>query len=213
VAQVCNHPYLFSGVEPEPFVEGEHLVEASAKLATLDKLLRRLRARGARVLLYSQSTMMLDVLQDYLHLRRWTYERLDGSARAEERWAAAAAFQGAGPSSTEPRGEPRNCPRGEPPFVFLLSTRAGGVGLNLTGANTVIFYDADWNPQLDRQVPRCGRDAQPFPIGRRHGPSTQAVDRAHRLGQTRPVLVVRLFCAGTVEEVTRGRAVHAATHS
>lgn len=69
-------------------------MRASAKLALLDRLLHRLRRRGDRVLLFSQSTMMLDVLQDYLHMRRWAYERLDGSARAEERWAAVASFQG-----------------------------------------------------------------------------------------------------------------------
>ena len=84
-----NHPYLFAGAEPEPFVEGEHLVDASAKLKVADRLLKRLRARGSRVLLFSQSTQTLDVLQDYLHLRGWDYERLDGSVRSEERWAAA----------------------------------------------------------------------------------------------------------------------------
>ncbi|KOO23699.1 snf2 super family [Chrysochromulina tobinii] len=182
----CNHPYLFEGVEPEPFVEGEHLVHAAAKLRMLDRLLVRLWTRGARVLLFSQSTMMLDVLQDYLHLRRWAYERLDGSARAEERWAAVAAFSGpvsggAGGGSRAGGGGPG---RETEPFVFLLSTRAGGLGLNLVAANTVIFYDHDWNPQAD----------------------AQATDRVHRLGQTRPVLVVRLVCAGTVEEVILRRA-------
>ena len=176
----CNHPYLFDGVEPEPFVEGEHLVAASAKLALLDRLLVRMRARGDRVLLFCQSTMMLDVLQDYLHLRRWPYERLDGSARAEERWAAVSSFQrrGGGAGGGGAGAAPHE------PFVFLLSTRAGGLGLNLTAANVVIFYDHDWNPQAD----------------------SQATDRVHRLGQTRPVLVLRLVCAGTVEEVILRRA-------
>ena len=183
----CNHPYLFEGVEPEPFEEGEHLVHAAAKLRLLDRLLVRLWARGARVLLFSQSTMMLDVLQDYLHLRRWAYERLDGSARAEERWTAVAAFSG--PVNGGAGGGSRAGGGGGPgretePFIFLLSTRAGGLGLNLVAANTVIFYDHDWNPQAD----------------------AQATDRVHRLGQTRPVLVVRLVCAGTVEEVILRRA-------
>ena len=169
----CNHPYLFDGAEPEPFVEGEHLVQASAKLALLDRLLQRLRSRGDRVLLFCTSTTMLDVLQDYLSLRRWAYERLDGSARAEERWQSVASFQGKDASGS-----------GALPFVFLLSTRAGGLGLNLTAANTVIFYDEDFNPQVDRQ----------------------AVDRAHRIGQTRRVLVLRLLCRGTVEEVVHRRA-------
>ncbi|KAL1506998.1 hypothetical protein AB1Y20_007861 [Prymnesium parvum] len=166
----CNHPYLFAGAEPEPFEEGEHLVRNSAKLELLDKLLCKLRARGDRVLLFCQSTQMLDVLQDYMHLRRFSYERLDGSARAEERWASVASFQSSG--------------GGDGPFVFLLSTRAGGLGLNLTAANTVIFYDNDWNPQVD----------------------AQATDRVHRLGQTSRVLVVRLICEGTVEEVIFRRA-------
>ena len=174
----CNHPYLFDGAEPEPFVEGEHLVTASAKLRLLDRLLTSLRVRGDRVLLFSQSTRMLDVLQDYLHLRRWEYERLDGSARAEERWAAVSSFQGGGGGGGGGGGNA--------PFVFLLSTRAGGLGLNLTAANTVIFYDSDWNPQAD----------------------AQATDRVHRLGQQRPVLVITLGCRGTVEELILRRSQH-----
>ena len=149
-----------------------------------------MRARGDRVLLFSQSTMMLDVLQDYMHLRRWTYERLDGSARAEERWAAVSAFSGnrpgggSGGGGSGGGGSGGGGSHGVDPFVFLLSTRAGGLGLNLTAANTVIFYDHDWNPQAD----------------------LQATDRVHRLGQTRPVLVVRLVCEGSVEEVILRRA-------
>ena len=153
-------------------------MRASAKLALLDRLLHRLRRRGDRVLLFSQSTMMLDVLQDYLHMRRWAYERLDGSARAEERWAAVASFQGGKGGKGGSGGAV------DEPFVFLLSTRAGGLGLNLTAANTVIFYDSDWNPQVD----------------------AQATDRVHRLGQLRPVLVLTLVCRGTVEELILRRA-------
>ena len=140
----CNHPYLFDGAEPEPFIEGEHLVEASAKLLLLDRLLKRMKARGDRVLLFCQSTTMLDVLQDYLHLRRWVYERLDGSARAEERWAAVASFQRPnGGSSSSSSSHNTN-----EPFVFLLSTRADGLGIILQKADTVILYDSDWNPQV-----------------------------------------------------------------
>ena len=146
---------------------GEHLVAASAKLALLDRLLRRLRARGDKVLLFCQSTRMLDVLQDYLALRRWAYERLDGSARAEERWQAVSTFQRGVNAGTNAADQNRS----DGPFVFLLSTRAGGLGLTLTAANTVIFYDSDWNPQAD----------------------LQAADRAHRIGQTRRVAVVAIL--------------------
>jgi superfamily II DNA or RNA helicase len=180
----CNHPYLFDGAEPEPFEEGEHLVTASAKLALLDRFLVRMHRRGDRVLLFCQSTAMLDVLQDYLHLRRWPYERLDGSARAEERWAAVSSFQGRGGGEGAGGRDEGAASAHSEPFVFLLSTRAGGLGLNLTAANVVVFFDHDWNPQAD----------------------IQATDRVHRLGQTRPVLVLRLACAGTVEEVILRRA-------
>lgn len=162
-----NHPYLFDGVEPQPFTLGEHLVEASGKLRVLDRLLHVLRRDGHRVLLFSQMTRMLDVLQDYLGFRGYAYERLDGSVRGEERFAAVAAFH-----------------RDEQAFVFLLSTRAGGQGLNLVGADTVIIYDADWNPQND----------------------LQAIARAHRLGQRRPVKVIRLTARHTVEEVIDRRS-------
>lgn len=140
-----NHPYLFDGVEPEPFEIGDHLIEASGKLHLLDKLLAFLRPRGHRVLLFSQMTQMLDILQDYMDYRGYSYERVDGSVRGEERHLAIKNF-----------GE-------QPIFVFLLSTRAGGVGMNLTAADTVIFVDSDFNPQND----------------------LQAAARAHRIGQNK----------------------------
>ncbi|XP_027019191.1 chromodomain-helicase-DNA-binding protein 1-like isoform X1 [Tachysurus fulvidraco] len=156
---VC-HPYLFNGVESEPFEIGEHLVEASAKLSLLDAMLSQLHEEGHKVLLFSQMIRMLDILQDYLTYRGYTYERLDGSARAEERSLAIKNF------------------RDEDTFIFLVSTRAGGVSLNLMEADTVIFYDSDYNPQND----------------------LQAESRAHRIGQRRPVKVFRLLGMGTVEE-------------
>uniref|UniRef100_UPI00358FD4A1 chromodomain-helicase-DNA-binding protein 1-like n=1 Tax=Myxine glutinosa TaxID=7769 RepID=UPI00358FD4A1 len=164
---VC-HPYLFDGIEPEPFEEGEHLVTASGKLVILDRLLAHLQACGHRVLLFSQMTRMLDILQDYLEFRGYSYERLDGSMRSEERHLAIKSFS-----------------RDACTFVFLLSTRAGGVGLTLTGADTVIFSDSDFNPQND----------------------LQAAARAHRLGQERPVKVIRLVSQKTVEEAMLKRAV------
>ncbi|GFR78435.1 chromodomain-helicase-DNA-binding protein 1-like [Elysia marginata] len=162
-----NHPYLFDGVEPEPFAAGEHLVEASHKLVLIDKLLASLHSNGHKVLLFSQMARMLDVLQDYLAYRGYSYERLDGSVRGEERFLAVQNFN----SNDET-------------FAFLLSTRAGGQGLNLTAADTVIFVDSDFNPQND----------------------LQAAARAHRIGQERPVKIIRLIGRNTVEEIILRRA-------
>uniref|UniRef100_A0A8C3C7A4 Chromodomain-helicase-DNA-binding protein 1-like n=1 Tax=Cairina moschata TaxID=8855 RepID=A0A8C3C7A4_CAIMO len=160
------HPYLFNGVEPEPFEIGDHIVEASGKLCLLDKLLSFLYAGGHRVLLFSQMTQLLDILQDYMDYRGYSYERLDGSVRGEERHLAIKNF-----------GQ-------QPIFVFLLSTRAGGVGMNLTAADTVIFADSDFNPQND----------------------LQAIARAHRIGQHKPVKIIRLIGRDTIEEIIYRRA-------
>ncbi|MEQ2225101.1 Chromodomain-helicase-DNA-binding protein 1-like [Ilyodon furcidens] len=162
-----DHPYLFDGVEPEPFQIGEHLVEASGKLCLLDNILAFLHKGGHRVLLFSQMKRMLDILQDYMEYRGYSYERLDGSVRGEERNLAVKNF-----SSKDT-------------FVFLLSTKAGGVGLNLTAADTAIFVDTDFNPQND----------------------LQAAARCHRIGQNRPVKVIRLLARDTVEEIMYSRAV------
>uniref|UniRef100_A0A158Q9L0 Helicase ATP-binding domain-containing protein n=1 Tax=Enterobius vermicularis TaxID=51028 RepID=A0A158Q9L0_ENTVE len=170
------HPYLFQGVEPEPFEEGEHLVKASEKLVLLDRILEFLNANGHRVLIFSQMTRLLDIVQDFLTYRGLSYERLDGSVRAQERYAALRRFQ----------------EREAKTFCFLLSTKAGGIGLNLTGADTVIFLDSDFNPQND----------------------LQAAARCHRIGQKKqvfsyflqPVKVIRLVGKNTVEEVIQYRA-------
>ncbi|KAG9588867.1 SNF2 family DNA-dependent ATPase domain-containing protein, partial [Aureobasidium melanogenum] len=143
-------------------------VTDSGKLAQLDKLLRELKEGGHRVLLYFQMTRMIDLMEEYLTYRNYRYCRLDGSTKLEDRRDTVAAFQ----STPEI-------------FVFLLSTRAGGLGINLTSADTVIFYDSDWNPTID----------------------SQAMDRAHRLGQTRQVTVYRLITRGTIEERIRKRAL------
>nr|XP_006819816.1 PREDICTED: chromodomain-helicase-DNA-binding protein 1-like [Saccoglossus kowalevskii] len=162
-----NHPYLFDGVEPEPFELGEHLIEASAKLHLLDQLLSFLNSRAHKVLLFSQMTRMLDIIQDYLGYRGYSYERLDGSVRGEERFLAV-----------------RNFNEQDDTFIFLLSTKAGGQGLNLASADTVIFVDSDFNPQND----------------------LQAAARAHRIGQTKPVKIIRLVGRDTVEEIILKRA-------
>ncbi|XP_062858435.1 chromatin-remodeling ATPase INO80 [Trichomycterus rosablanca] len=145
----------------------ESLITESGKLHTLDLLLTRLKTQGHRVLIYSQMTRMIDLLEEYMVYRKHTYMRLDGSSKISERRDMVADFQ----SRTDI-------------FVFLLSTRAGGLGINLTAADTVIFYDSDWNPTVDQQ----------------------AMDRAHRLGQTKQVTVYRLICKGSIEERILQRA-------
>ena len=143
-------------------------VTDSGKLAKLDRLLRDLKNGGHRVLLYFQMTRMIDLMEEYLTYRGYKYLRLDGSTKLEDRRDTVHDFQ------TRPDI-----------FVFLLSTRAGGLGINLTAADTVIFYDSDWNPTID----------------------SQAMDRAHRLGQTRQVTVYRMITRGTIEERIRKRAL------
>ncbi|KAL9607433.1 MAG: hypothetical protein Q9167_007656 [Letrouitia subvulpina] len=143
-------------------------VTDSGKLAKLDQLLRNLKDGGHRVLLYFQMTRMIDLMEEYLTYRNYKYLRLDGSTKLEDRRDTVHDFQ------TRPDI-----------FVFLLSTRAGGLGINLTAADTVIFYDSDWNPTID----------------------SQAMDRAHRLGQTKQVTVYRMITRSTIEERIRKRAL------
>ncbi|EDV98617.1 chromatin-remodeling ATPase INO80 [Drosophila grimshawi] len=145
----------------------ETLITDAGKLSVLDGLLTRLKAEGHRVLIYSQMTKMIDLLEEYMWHRKHRYMRLDGSSKISARRDMVADFQ--------TRADI---------FVFLLSTRAGGLGINLTAADTVIFYDSDWNPTVDQQ----------------------AMDRAHRLGQTKQVTVYRLICKGTIEERILQRA-------
>ncbi|XP_028772802.1 chromatin-remodeling ATPase INO80-like [Neltuma alba] len=137
------------------------LITDSGKLQTLDILLKRLRAENHRVLLFAQMTRMLNILEDYMNYRKYRYFRLDGSTSIQDR-----------------RDMVRDFQQRNDVFVFLLSTRAGGLGINLTAADTVIFYENDWNPTMDQQ----------------------AMDRAHRIGQTKDVTVYRLICKETVEE-------------
>ncbi|KAM0745674.1 hypothetical protein T439DRAFT_176471 [Meredithblackwellia eburnea MCA 4105] len=137
------------------------LILDSGKLAKLDNLLHELKAGGHRVLIYFQMTKMIDLMEEYLAFRQYKYLRLDGSSTISERRDMVMDWQ------TKPEL-----------FIFLLSTRAGGLGINLTAADTVIFYDSDWNPSND----------------------AQAMDRAHRLGQTKQVTVYRLITKDTVDE-------------
>uniref|UniRef100_A0A0E0MWD1 Chromatin-remodeling complex ATPase n=1 Tax=Oryza rufipogon TaxID=4529 RepID=A0A0E0MWD1_ORYRU len=165
----CNHPYLFQGAEPgPPYTTGEHLVENAGKMVLLDKLLPKLKDRDSRVLIFSQMTRLLDILEDYLMYRGYQYCRIDGNTGGEDRDASIEAF---------------NKP-GSEKFVFLLSTRAGGLGINLATADVVVLYDSDWNPQAD----------------------LQAQDRAHRIGQKKEVQVFRFCTEYTIEEKVIERA-------
>ncbi|GAY42578.1 hypothetical protein CUMW_067990 [Citrus unshiu] len=162
----CNHPYLFVG--EYNMWRKEEIIRASGKFELLDRLLPKLRKSGHRVLLFSQMTRLMDILEIYLKLNDFKFLRLDGSTKTEERGTLLKQF---------------NAPD-SPYFMFLLSTRAGGLGLNLQTADTVIIFDSDWNPQMDQQ----------------------AEDRAHRIGQKKEVRVFVLVSVGSIEEVILERA-------
>jgi SNF2 family DNA or RNA helicase len=146
----CNHLFLLTGIEEEframqrieglKLSEGDILVKASGKLVLLDKLLPRLKENGHRILIFSQFKIMLDVLEDYFNARTVKFERIDGSITGKKRQQAIDRFQAP-------------CVEGkEQPFIMLLTTKAGGVGINLTAADTCIIFDSDFNPQNDLQV-------------------------------------------------------------
>eukprot|EP00123_Amoebidium_parasiticum_P014609 comp22573_c4_seq2/m.34455 comp22573_c4_seq2/g.34455 ORF comp22573_c4_seq2/g.34455 comp22573_c4_seq2/m.34455 type:complete len:1193 (-) comp22573_c4_seq2:174-3752(-) len=170
----CLHPYLINGCEEMTLAQAgdrhamEVMVTASGKMVLLDKLLPKLKAGGHRVLIFSQMTKCLDLLEDYVNWKGYGYERIDGSITGDLRQQAIDRFSK--PDSDK--------------FVFLLSTKAGGLGINLVAADTVIIYDSDWNPQVD----------------------LQAMDRCHRIGQTKPVNVYRLITRHSVENQLLHRA-------
>lgn len=166
----CNHPFLFEGARNE-YNSGDRLtdiIHASSKLMLLDKLLVRLKETGHRVLIFSQMVRVLDILAEYLSLKGFTFQRLDGSTSGRQRQQAVDHFNAEGSKD----------------FAFLLSTKAGGLGINLATADTVIIFDSDWNPQND----------------------LQAEARAHRIGQKKVVNIYRLVSKDTVEEKILERA-------
>uniref|UniRef100_A0A8D0DAW0 DNA helicase n=1 Tax=Sander lucioperca TaxID=283035 RepID=A0A8D0DAW0_SANLU len=169
----CNHPYLFpvaaveAPVLPNGSYDGNLLVKSSGKLTLLQKMLKKLKDEGHRVLIFSQMTKMLDLLEDFLEFEGYKYERIDGGITGGLRQEAIDRF---------------NAP-GAQQFCFLLSTRAGGLGINLASADTVIIYDSDWNPHNDIQV-------RIF----------QRLSHAHRIGQNRKVMIYRFVTRGSVEE-------------
>ena len=162
--KACMHPYLLEyplDVETQDYRIDEEVITSSGKTLILDQMLPVLKKRGHKILLFSQMTKLLDILEDFCYLRKYKYSRIDGSTSFEDRQEQIDDF------NSDPDI-----------FIFLLSTRAGGLGLNLTAADTVIIYDSDWNPQQD----------------------LQAQDRCHRIGQTKPVVVYRLITANTVDQ-------------
>ncbi|VUZ48861.1 unnamed protein product [Hymenolepis diminuta] len=164
----CNHPYLFSAASedaprlPNGAFESSALRKACGKLELLSAMLKKLKAGGHRVLIFSQMTKMLDLLEDFMEGEGYKYERIDGNVTGQLRQDAIDRFNASDSTS----------------FVFLLSTRAGGLGINLATADTVIIYDSDWNPHND----------------------IQAFSRAHRIGQANKVMIYRFVTRATVEE-------------
>uniref|UniRef100_A0A672TAQ3 Chromodomain helicase DNA binding protein 3 n=1 Tax=Sinocyclocheilus grahami TaxID=75366 RepID=A0A672TAQ3_SINGR len=164
----CNHPYLFPVASaeapktPSGAYEGAGLTKASGKLMLLQKMLRKLKEQGHRVLVFSQMTKTLDLLEDFLDYEGYKYERIDGGITGALRQEAIDRFNAPGACQ----------------FCFLLSTRAGGLGINLATADTVIIFDSDWNPHND----------------------IQAFSRAHRIGQANKVMIYRFVTRASVEE-------------
>ncbi|EME50139.1 hypothetical protein DOTSEDRAFT_68860 [Dothistroma septosporum NZE10] len=173
--KASNHPFMFQNAEERLLAGSESredllkaMITSSGKLMLLDQLLTKMKKDGHRVLIFSQMVKMLDILGDYLALRGHQFQRLDGTIAAGPRRMAIDHFNA--PDSQD--------------FTFLLSTRAGGLGINLMTADTVILFDSDWNPQAD----------------------LQAMARAHRIGQKKPVTIYRFVSKDTVEEEVLERA-------
>ncbi|CAF0758335.1 unnamed protein product [Rotaria sordida] len=169
--KICNHPFLFHEIEErlaqslgheDGVINGPDLFRVSGKFELLDRILPKLKASGHKILLFCQMTSVMDLLEYYFAYRNYSYIRLDGTTKADDRCELLKNFN----------DDNVDC------FIFLLSTRAGGVGLNLQKADTVILFDSDWNPHQDQQ----------------------AQDRAHRIGQKNEVRVLRLITVNTVEE-------------
>ncbi|KAF2114895.1 SNF2 family N-terminal domain-containing protein [Lophiotrema nucula] len=169
--KLCNHPFVFEEVEDQmnpARLTNDLLWRTAGKFELLDRILPKFQASGHRVLIFFQMTQIMNIMEDYLRLRNMMYLRLDGATKADDRSELLRLFN-----------EPNS-----PYFCFLLSTRAGGLGLNLQTADTVIIYDSDWNPHQD----------------------LQAQDRAHRIGQKNEVRILRLITSNSVEEKILERA-------
>ncbi|KAI8802971.1 SNF2-family ATP dependent chromatin remodeling factor snf21 [Cladochytrium replicatum] len=169
--KICNHPFVFEEVADKlglgPEVD-ETIYRVSGKFELLDRMIPKFKVADHRILMFFQMTAVMNIMEEYLNWKGYQYLRLDGSVKAEDRASAMQKF---------------NAP-GSPYFIFLLSTRAGGLGLNLQTADTVIIFDSDWNPHQD----------------------LQAQDRAHRIGQTKEVRILRLITSKSIEEHILARA-------
>ena len=146
----CQQLFMFQCIEHLSL--GNHIIAESGKFRLMDDMLPMMQSNGDRVLIFSQFTMMMDIMEKYLKIRGHRYLRLDGQTPVQERQYLIDEFN----------NDPEI-------FIFILSTRAGGLGINLTAANTVILHDLDFNPYNDKQ----------------------AEDRCHRMGQTREVKIIR----------------------
>ncbi|KAH9177014.1 SNF2 family N-terminal domain-containing protein [Lactarius sanguifluus] len=162
--KICQHPFLFDSVEDKINPAGlidDKLIRSSGKIELLSRILPKFFSTGHRVLIFFQMTKVMDIMEDFLKMMGWKYLRLDGGTKTDERcWPCATIM------------------------VFILSTRAGGLGLNLQTADTVVIFDSDWNPHAD----------------------LQAQDRAHRIGQTKSVRILRFITEKSVEEAMYARA-------
>ncbi|GAU95990.1 hypothetical protein RvY_07501 [Ramazzottius varieornatus] len=170
--KICNHPFMFDQIESamaehmglpsDTIITGPTIFRAAGKFEMLEKILPKLHATGHRVLIFCQMTQLMTIMEDYFNWRQYRYLRLDGTTKADDRGQLLAEFNA----------------KDSEIFIFMLSTRAGGLGLNLQTADTVIIFDSDWNPHQDMQ----------------------AQDRAHRIGQKNEVRVLRLMTINSVEE-------------
>lgn len=170
--KICNHPFVYEEVENiiNPRSETNDIIwRVAGKFELLDRILPKFKQTGHRVLIFFQMTQIMDIMEDFLRLREMKYMRLDGATKSDDRTELLKLF---------------NAPNSEY-FCFLLSTRAGGLGLNLQSADTVIIFDSDWNPHQD----------------------LQAQDRAHRIGQKNEVRILRLVTEDSIEEMILERAV------
>ncbi|CAL6106945.1 DNA-dependent_ATPase [Hexamita inflata] len=159
--KVADHPYLLKGVEPEPYIDGDHLINVCGKMVVLQKLISKIKGRGEKMLIFCQMTSMLNIIEDYLLYTHTSYVRIDGSTDLDDRANNMKHFMKSDSGIT----------------AFLLSTRAGSLGLNLTAANHVVIFQQDFNPQVD----------------------LQAVGRAYRLLQKNNVFVYRLLSENSVD--------------